>query len=140
MARLSVEGVFDFDGLLRADIVPDSVLRAAADVAVDAQKKTARGMLKGKYATGRLADSISTDRVRRTKDGKSVQVVFKGTRTRGKNKKSTTRNAEIAFVNEFGKRGQPPRPFIQRANEQCKDAAIEVAAKEYDKWLESMGF
>ena len=54
MARLSVEGVFDFDGLLRADIVPDSVLRAAADVAVDAQKKTARGMLKGKYATGRL--------------------------------------------------------------------------------------
>lgn len=140
MARLSVDGVFDFDGLLRADIVPDRALYAAGDVVVKAQRQTAASMLNKGYSTGKVAKAISKGKITSSKDGKSIYITVKGTRTRGKNKKSTTRNAEIAFVNEFGKRGQPPRPFIQRANEQCKDAAIEAAAKEYDKWLESMGF
>ena len=53
MARLSVEGVFDFDGLLRADIVRDRALYAAGDVVVKAQRQTAASMLNKGYSTGR---------------------------------------------------------------------------------------
>ena len=87
-----------------------------------------------------MANSISKGRVRSSKDGRSIEIGFKSGRVRGKKKLRTTSNAEIAFLNEYGKRGQPPRPFIQQANEQCREEAIEAAAKEYDKWLESMGF
>ncbi len=144
MARFSVDGMFDFDELLNARAltgdVMNKMLHSAADVIVKTQKQTAQRMLKGRYATGRLANSISKGRVRSSKDGRSIEIGFKSGRVRGKKKLRTTSNAEIAFLNEYGKRGQPPRPFIQQANEQCREEAIEAAAKEYDKWLESMGF
>ena len=80
MARFSVDGLFDFDELLNAGALPsdvmDKMLHASADVIVDAQKKTAKSMLRGKYATGRLAASIAKGRVRRSKDGRSIDIGF----------------------------------------------------------------
>ena len=144
MAKFSVDGVFDFDDLLNAGALPSEtmnrMLHAAADVAVTAQKRTAKAMLKKGYSTGRLAESISKGRIRRTKDGRSIQVVFKGGRVRGKKNPTTISNTEIAFLNEFGTRHIPARPFVQTANEQCREQAIEAAAEVYDKWLGSMGY
>lgn len=144
MAKFEVDGLFDFSDLVNAEGIPNDVmnkmLHASADVAVEAQKKTASSMLNKGYSTGGLVRSIGKGRIKRTKEGKSISIIFKGSRTRGKRKKHTTSNAEIAFLNEFGKRGQPGRPFIQTANEQCTEAAVEAAAKIYDKWLDSMGF
>lgn len=45
------------------------------------------------------------------------------------------RNAEIAFINEYGTRKQAPRPFIQRANEKAGQAACQAQAAVYDRWL-----
>lgn len=144
IAKFEVEGLFDFNDLINAEGIPNDVmnkmLHAAADVAVEAQKRTAGSMLNKGYSTGELARSIGKGRIKRTRDGKSISIIFKGSRVRGKRKIHTTSNAEIAFLNEFGNRGQPGRPFIQTANEQCADAAVEAAAKIYDKWLDSMGF
>ena len=144
MASFEVEGLFDFNDLLNAGSIPNDVmnkmLHAAADVAVAAQKKTAASMLDKGYSTGELAKSIGKSRIKRSRDGKSISIVFKGDRKRGRRKIHTTSNAEIAFLNEFGARGKPGRLFIQTANKQCEEAAIEAAAKVYDKWLESMGF
>lgn len=140
MAQFKVDGVFDFEKLLNASVIPDAALYAAGDVVVKAQRKTAASMLNKGYSTGLVAKTISKGKVSSGKDGKSIYITVKGSRTRGKMKKHTTRNAEIAFVNEYGKRGQPPRPFIQTANEQCRDEAIDAAEKEYNKWLDSMGF
>ncbi len=143
MAKFEVEGVFDFNDLLNAGSIPGDVmnrmLHAAADVVVEAQKKTAASMLDKGYSTGELARSIGKGRIKRTKDGKSISIIFKGSRRRGRQKKATSNDA-IAFFNEFGVRGQPGRPFIRTANEQCEEAAIEAAEKVYDKWLDSMGF
>lgn len=67
MATFSVDGVFDFDELLNAGAVPSEVmnqmLHSSADVIVKNQKQAAETMLKGKYATGRLAKSIGVDNV-----------------------------------------------------------------------------
>jgi len=143
MAKFEVKGVFDFNDLLNAGSIPDDVmnnmLHAAADVVVEAQKKSALTMLDRGYSTGELARSIGKGRIKRTKDGKSISIVFKGSRKRGK-KKISTSNEAIAFFNEFGTRRVPGRPFVRTANRQCEEAAIEAAAKIYDKWLDSMGF
>ena len=48
-----------------------------------------------------------------------------------------TRNAEIAFINEYGKRGVPARNFIRKANEQSAAASTQAAAAVYDKYLQS---
>ena len=62
-------------------------------------------------------------------------VTFSGTRTRGRTK---TRNAEIAFINEYGKRGQAPRPFIRQAAEQGADTIAKPGEEIIGDWLEKM--
>ena len=63
-------------------------------------------------------------------------VYPKGTRRHGNKRRA----AEVAFVDEFGKRGQPARPFIQTANEKAADRAIDAAARVYDDFLKSKNF
>lgn len=138
--KFEVKGILEMEDMLNTLATPNEVLNdmlhAAADVIVKAQKKKARTMLDGEYATGGVADSIGKSRIRSNiRDGKYIRIIFKGSRTRGK---TTTRNGEIAFVNEFGKHGQPPRQFIRIANEECEDEAIEAAGKVFDKFLSKL--
>lgn len=49
------------------------------------------------------------------------------------------RNAAVAFINEYGKRNQAPRPFIATANEAAATPAVEAAAEIYDAFLQSKG-
>jgi HK97 gp10 family phage protein len=139
MPSYRVDGLEELGGLFdNLANIPDSVLEemlsAEADIVVDAQQRTAQSVLHGPYSSGNLAGSIRKSRVKKSKNGMGIYVVFKGGRTRAN---TTTRNAEIAFLNEFGKRGQPVRPFIKRANEECADRAVNSAANVYDKWLEN---
>ena len=143
MARLTTNGLDDL--MLTLDQIgdmPDDVLGgmldAAADVFVAAQKR--KGAAYKVQDTGMTIESIKKSRPRRTKDGGSISIYPQGERQREHPKTGTTsitRNAEIAFVNEYGKRGQPPRPFIREANEECTDEAIQAAADVYGAWLES---
>lgn len=139
MAYFKVEGladlIEDFGNIasLPEDVI-DEMLNAEADVAVKAQKRTAQSMLHGKFYTGDLAKSIDKTKVKKTRDGASIQIVFKGSRTRHG---GMSTNAEIAVVNEFGKRGQDPRAFIKTANEECADEAVGEAGKVYDAYLKS---
>ena len=59
-----------------------------------------------------ILDKISKAKAKLTASGGYQEITFSGSRRRGN---TTTRNAEIAFVNEYGKRGQQPRPFIGQA-------------------------
>ena len=141
MARFDVDGIFDFDELLNAGAILSDVmnqmLHSSADVIVKTQKQTADAMLKGKYATGRLAKSITKGRIKRSKDGSSIEIGFKSGRVRGKNVPRTTSNAEIAFLNEYGARGQAPRPAIRTANEQAAGKATEAGERVYHAYLDS---
>ena len=88
-------------------------------------------MWKGPYYTGTTAASIKKGKIKRTGLDKSITVAPQGHNKRG------TRNAEVAFVNEFGKAGQPGRPFINTANEKKADSAVDAAAGVYDRFLKS---
>ena len=113
------------------------MLVAEAEVIAPAQEAEARAMLSGEYSTGETAQSISYDKkLKKTSDGRAIYVYPKGTRRHGNKRRA----AEVAFVDEFGKQGQPARPFIQTANEKAADPATDAAARVYDGFLKSKNF
>lgn len=112
--------------------VLEDMILAEADVIKEAQSQEAQSMLQGPYYAGAVANAVHINRPRSTGDGVSVLLTFKG---------SQHGNAisEIAYINEYGKHGQPARPFINTANEKKADAAVEAAASVYDKYLAEHG-
>ena len=124
-------GDFDIANALEAsDYVISQMLDAMADVHVEAQK--AKGLSYGVHRTGLALESIKKGKPKRTDDGGEISITFGGTRIRGHPKTKTfskVRNAEVAFINEYGApaRGIMPRPFIRDANEECADEAVEAA-------------
>lgn len=115
--------------------VQDEILNAQADVVVEAQRRKikAYGIYDGSSPV-HVANSVKKGRVKLKKGARVLYVTPTGTRTRGKVK---TRNAEIAFVNEFGRRDQKARPAIGDANEESAEAATQAAFRVYDEWLKS---
>ncbi len=136
MARFEFSGIDDLcDDLTSLAAMPDSVtdgiLDAEADVIVNAQKRTMARMLKGPYSTGDTARSIKKGKIKKGKDGKSISISPQGRNRRGE------RHAAVAFINEYGKRGQPARPAIRTANAEAENAAIEAGEKVYHAYLDS---
>lgn len=129
-----------FDKLFRdlKDIanIPESVqgeiVDAMADVVKDAQVYTAGTMLQGPYYQGDVAASVTKSKIKKRKSGPYVDVEFKG-------EAHGNRVAEIAFVNEYGKKSQPGRPFIKTANTLSDEPSKAAGMKVYDNWLKSKG-
>lgn len=134
MASFSVSGMGElekmFDSLAE---LPESVIKemldAQADIVTREQKRSARSMLQGPLNQGAVANSIRKGRFKRSSDGGSINIEFEGTQ-------HGNRLTEIAFINEFGKRGQPARPFIQTANESCADETTQAAQDVFNKWVD----
>jgi len=136
MARLTSYGLDELELSMREIMeIPDNtiadMLNAKADVVLPAQKS--KGRAYGVHRTGVTLNSMVKKKPRRTKNGVTIDISFKGKNADG------NRNAEVAFVNEFGKRGQAPRPFIRDANEESAEKATEAAAKVYYHWIKSKG-
>lgn len=135
MGSISVFGLDellgDLDSLAKLpDSVTDGMLEAEADVIAAAQQAQAAETWTGDYATGTTARSIKKGKVKKTGLGKSITVAPTGTNKRG------TRNAEVAFINEYGKKGQPGQPAIRTANEQKEKEAVEAGEKVYHAYLD----
>ena len=137
MAEISTSGLEELLSDMEAIAeIPDAtileMLSAEAGVIAEAQAAEARAM--GVVDKGVTARSITFDKkLKVTKDGKAIYVHPKGSRSDG----SRRRVAEVAFVNEFGKEGQPARPFINTANVRKGDEAVKAAAEVYDSFLKS---
>lgn len=115
--------------------VEDEILNAQADVVAAQQQKKikAYGIYDGS-STVHVASSVKKGRVKVKKGQRVIYVSPTGTRKRGK---TVTRNAEIAFINEFGKEGQKARPAIADANEACAEETVKAGLQVYDRWLKS---
>jgi HK97 gp10 family phage protein len=126
------------------DEVIDAMLNARADVVVEAQREEARKLgkeyrnrkQKKDYSKGLTARSIQKGKVK-VKDGQRVLYITPvGSRKRGK---IVTRNAEIAFLNEFGTKTIQARNFLRKANEQSADAATAAEFEVYSRYLKEKG-
>lgn len=116
--------------------IPESVqgeiVDAMADVVKDAQVFTAAKMLVGPYNEGAVASAIKKSRLKKRKTGVYIDIEYKG-------EQHGTRLAEIAFLNEYGKKKQPARPFIRTANELSNGPSQAAGFAVYDRWLKSKG-
>ena len=119
--------------------VIDEMLTAEADIIEPMIEANAQTMLDGKYSEGITARSL-TRKAPETYKGKNssgqrqIALTFRGTRANGKKRK---RNAEVAFINEYGSRKTAARPFIQKAIDTGSEKAFDEAEKVFDKWLEN---
>ena len=142
MARVEFSGIDELSLSLKEvaelpDEVIDAMLDARADVVVAAQRQAAERMLKGPYDPGETARSIKKGKPKLRDSQRVLYVTPTGSRKRGKAK--AVRNAEIAYENEYGKKGVPARNFIRTANESCADAATAAEFEVYSRYLEKKG-
>ena len=111
MGRLTVNGLDalsdDFAALARLpDSVVEGILEAEADVILPAQRAEIEKQWKGPHSLGISSKSVKKGKVKKDRDGRSLTIYPQGTRKRGGR---STRNAEIAFINEYGAPAPAPR-------------------------------
>ncbi|MGI6156590.1 MAG: hypothetical protein ACOYEB_11795 [Enterococcus lemanii] len=134
MAILYSSDFPDFEEI--PDSVLDEMLKAGAEIVANEQRKTAKSMLgeKGR-GDGTTAESVKVQKPEASKrGGRQIAITFSGSRPNGN---KTKRNAEVAFINEYGKSGQPAKQFIRIANETAADEALGRQEAIYDDWLNS---
>lgn len=138
---LKVKGLDDFSLSLQEmaqlpTAVHDEMIEAGAAIAAKAQRR--KVLAYGIYdpdSTKHVADSIKPGKIKVKKGERVIYVSPTGTRKRGN---KTTRNAEILFVNEYGKKGQAARPAVRDANESCAEDVIQAEMAVYDRYLRSL--
>jgi len=107
------------------DIIP-RVLEAGGKIVLmrvrgNLQSVIGRGLKFKGRSTGQLAASLGLSGARLDRDGNhNVKIGF-AERRRGKQKVS---NAMLANILEYGKHGQPPKPFLRPARTQSRAACI----------------
>lgn len=140
MASLELTGFEDLeDAFRRISEIPFEVtaeaLDAMAEVAADKIRSTGESMgVRDPESDVHILDKIKPRKPKKTTEGGYEMISFTGTRRRGN---TTTRNAEIAFVNEYGKKGQPARPFIGTAMNRNADKIQDQAEKVIGDWIEN---
>lgn len=140
MPRLDLSG---YDELVKAfdDIsdVPEEIqmkaLTAMEEIAASKIKASGEAYrVRDPESNVHVLDSIKMNKPKKTDSGGYADVTFSGSRTRHG---TTTRNAEIAFVNEYGRRKQNARPFVGEAMNKNADAIARAGAEVILEWTEN---
>lgn len=109
-------------------------LDAMAEIAAAKIKETGQNMgVRDENSSTHILDAIKVKKPKLTKDGGHADVTFAGSRRRGN---TSTRAAEIAFVNEYGKKSQTARPFIRTAMAENEEKILKAGADIIGAWME----
>ena len=138
--RLDLTG---FDDLINAfdnisDVpfeVTEKALTAMENIAADEIRNSGRRY--GVYdpnSSVHVLDNVKVNKPKKTDTGGYADVTFDGTRTRHG---TQTRNAEIAFINEYGKHNQPARPFVGEAMNKSAEKIVQAGADVIGEWIEN---
>ena len=139
MARLDIEGMDELNAAFgRIQDVPQSVtgkaLNDMAAIAAAAIKRSGESMgVRDPESSVHILDKITTAKPKFTAAGGYQDITFSGSRRRGS---KSTPNAEIAFINEYGKRGQPARPFMGRAMTENEAKIADAGGEVLGDWIE----
>ena len=120
------------------DIIP-KVLEAGGEVALAKVKgnlssAVGRGTKEKSRATGELQHSLGLSPAKQKRDGSGwdIKVGFAEPRSDGGS------NAKIANILEYGKHGQPARPFLKPARTQSRKPAIEAMKARFEQEVEGL--
>jgi HK97 gp10 family phage protein len=111
----------------KTDEIMESVLQAGGEVVLKRVQSNLNSVLSGK-STGELAGSLGLSPVKVNRKGvHDIKIGFSEPR-RGKGKS----NAKVATVLEYGRTGQPPRPFMKPAKSQSRGAAVAAMEQKFN--------
>jgi hypothetical protein len=129
------------------DRVIDDMLEAEAKAVIKAMRKRAP------RDTGALAASVAGYPAKSGRTGGRYKTIYPmGGRTRGKNKKTRTRNSEIAFIQHYGlprnvnsfrkdgraKKVVKPTYWVDKALEDAEEEAVDAAAEVYSRFVDDL--
>ena len=107
----------------KSDEICEKVLEAGGEIVLEKTKSNLASVIDSR-STGELERSLGLSSVRMDKDGNhNIKVGFAEPRSDGDS------NAKIANILEYGKHGQPAKPFLKPAKTASK-AACETAMKQ----------
>lgn len=139
MASFEFSGFDELDAALARigqppDAVKEKALTAMAQAAAGKIKSQGEAMgVRDPESDEHILDTITVNKPKLNAEGGVCTITFKGTRSRGRKR---VRNAEIAFVNEYGSRKQRARPFIGQAMTQNEKAIVDPGAEILGAWIE----
>ena len=139
MAKLDLGNIDDLSKAFREiGNVPNSVkedaLESMANIAKKGIKATGESMgVRDPESSVHILDNITTTKPKLTKEGGYSDITFKGTRPNGRKR---VRNAEIAFIQEYGRRNAPARPFIGTAMSRNEKQIADAGGNVLGDWIE----
>jgi len=111
----------------KMDDISEVVLEAGGEVVLDKVKSNLEGSLSGE-SSGELVSSLGLSGVRIDRNGNSnIKIGFSEPRKDGGS------NAMVANVIEYGKHGQPAKPFLKPAKSSSQKQCIEVMTKKLEE-------
>jgi len=117
----------------QTDRIIESALEAGGKIALEAVAGNLGGAIgsntkEPSRSTGELAGALGLSPVKVDKNGNyNVKVGFREPRSGGKS------NAMIANILEYGKHGQPPKPFLRPARRSSRDRVIDAMKMKLDE-------
>ena len=119
------------------EIIP-KVLEAGAEVVYDKVKRNLSSVV-GKNtrvksrSTGELESALGVSPAKQDRDGNfNVKIGFAEPRSDGGS------NAKLANILEYGRHGQPPKPFLKPAKSRSKDACIGAMTSKLESEIEKL--
>lgn len=133
----------------KTDEIIEKVLMAGAAVVepkvrANLQSVIGRDVKIPSRSTGELLESLGTSPVKPDKWGyPTVKVGFneprrKQSAAKGKRSYYFASNAMIANVLEYGKSGQPPKPFLKPAKSASRKACTEAMIKKFEEEIDKL--
>ena len=122
----------------KTDEIVSKVLESGGEVVLDKVKSNLKGVIGSQTkeksrSTGELVSSLGLSPTKVDRNGNyNVKIGFSEPRSDGDS------NAKIANILEYGKSGQPPKPFLKPAKSASRKACIETMKKELDKEIEKL--
>lgn len=133
----------------KTDEICEKALEAGSEVVEDAVRSNLRSVIGSgvkvpSRSTGELLASLGTSPAKLDKNGVlNVKVGFneprrKQSAAKGKRSYYTATNAMIANVLEYGKHGQPAKPFLKPAKSASRKACIAAMKKKVDEEVKKL--
>ena len=122
----------------RTDEIVPRVLEAGGEVMLARVKSNLQAVIgkNTKYdsrSTGELVAALGVSGARMDREGNyNVKVGFSEPRRGGES------NAKLANILEYGKHGQPPKPFLKPAKSAAKSACIEAMKAKLEEEIDNI--
>lgn len=114
------------------DAIADSALKAGGEVVLKNTKSNLENMVKGP-STGQLVNALGLSPVLLDRNGNyNIIVGFDEYRADG------SANAMVANIIEYGKHGQPARPFLKNAKTKSKKECETVMAQKIEEEIKKL--